>query len=309
MKRFAALLAIISLSTGCDFYQDVGDSTGDAASELEDATPSDAYLTDAAAGDPQPGRMTVTGRIHDLETGQPVSSANPTGQPCDASQPSTSGPCSLHFRLYDALPFANNPETATAIDFDGQDQHGGGALRDDGTFVAENIVPPQLGFLAIAVRDAGATDPWRVSAIMLPAQGGLLVTDLRLRALRASTDEMWTSSAGFPAGTDTFTERGVYLATYVDDNGHPVSGVKVTHSGSHDSAKDYYFGDIDPWTHTVIDPARDSTGPNGSALMVDVSLSPKSGSGNEVSGCAWPEDLGAAIPGVLFGQLREPYCQ
>lgn len=308
MTRYA--LALVLGLCACDLYQDVGDGPADGGNSI-DADTRDANLTDAIpanVGQPEPGRMSVTGRVYDLETGLPVSIATPNGDTCDLDNPTTSGPCSLRFALYDALAFANNPTGTPPIAFDSVHDSGYGALRDDGTFVAENIVPPQLGFLAIAVFDTGASDPWRMSWVAMPAQHGQLTTGVKLRALRTSTEQTWMNTADYPFGTATFSEVGVYLATFVDQNGLPVSGVKVTNAGAIEADKDYYFADTNPWTHTVIDPAQDATGANGSVLMVDVALSPKGGQESEPAGCDWPEDLGAAVPGTIMGQHRPAIC-
>lgn len=250
---------------------------------------------------PSGGKLSVCGRLHDIETSQPIVGAN-TGAACDPDVPEASGPCALELQFYDALQFAGDPTGATPLPYDRL------RVNDCGYFAAENIPAPALGFLGIGVDDAGSADSYALSGVAIASVAGAREPDLTLYATRRTTDEMWTTSAENPYGASTFSEHGVYVAIFLDENG-PVEGVVVTQNGSPQPASDYYFSDTDPLMRSTVDTSLTSTGPNGTALLGDSQLVNHSGTGGGIpANCQWPSNLADAIPGVVFIQERHLVC-
>lgn len=250
---------------------------------------------------PMPGRMTLCGEIRDVETDASIGPSG-TGELCVRGSPTASGPCSLQIDFFDALQFAQNPTGTNPI------MGGNVQLNDCGQFVASDIPPPALEFIAIGADDNenGSNDDYALAGVALPAAPNLLVRDITTYVVRKSTDAAWTSSAGNPLpGGQSFVDRGVYVPIFLHKD-NPVSGVVVLEADAPQTDEDYYFSDTSPTSRTTVDPGQTSTGANGSALLVDSELVMHSGQGSEgmLEGCEWPSDLADAIPGVAFVQVR-----
>jgi hypothetical protein len=159
--------------------------------------------------------------------------------------------------------------------------------------------------MAASVDDhPSAPDNAWLSAVFLATRANLQYDGLQLYSVRVSTDAQWTTSAGSPFGSASFGDRGTYLPIF-RHRGVPVAGVVVTENGLPQPSDDYYFSDQSATGRTTIDPARNSTSANGSALLVDSALVNHSGEGAQpASGCVWPSDLGDAIPGVYHVHVR-----
>lgn len=245
------------------------------------------------------GRVTVCGVLKDVETSAEVGEGG-TGALCDLENPTADGACSLEMKFYDALQFAQNPTGTAELPYDDL------KLNDCGHFVVQNVPAPALGFLAIGADDseAGSSDNYVLAGVALPVTGGQRIDDLDTYVVRQATDATWSGAVSLPGG-QSFVERGVYVPIFLH-KGQPVSGVVVTEGGSPQVAEDYYFSDTDPLSRSTVDPGQNSTGANGSALLVDSELVMHSGTGSEgmLEGCVWPSDLADAIPGVAFVQDR-----
>jgi hypothetical protein len=188
------------------------------------------------------------------------------------------------------VAFAANPAGSIPL------AHGGLRVDGCGRFRFEHLNPPGSGLAALTVDDAGAVHA--LSAHFLPLVASEVIEQFGALAVKASTVQMWTDSAGSPFGLATFAEYGVLFATY-RYHGSPAVGVTATRDGSPQPADDYYFSDTSEDSRGTIDPAQTSTGANGSALLVDSGLVTHSGTGGEIGGCAWTERLAATIAGVV----------
>jgi hypothetical protein len=259
---------------------------------------------------PQSGRMTVCGRLFDIATNQEIRGDNTTAR-CELDG-SGEGACKVELKYYDALAFANNPNGTPELGTDDDADDGTGDdvtyIDNCGRFKAHNVVPPQLGFLAVGSddHDRSSDDIYVRGGVALPAAANVRDPDVKLYVTTRETDMAWSSDVDL--GGQTFSEVGVYLPIFLHGDIR-VPGVKITNSGAVEAGKDYYFDDATADTITSVNPALDETGMNGAGLMVDVALSPKSGQGGEPAGCTWPEDLGVAIPGVVFIQERHAICE
>ncbi len=267
--------------------------TSDGAPAAIDAsTQDDADLVTCAGQGPQvcspmpcqpagAGMVRVCGRLVNLETSQPIAVADPLAACCDSAAPAPDGPCSLTIDTQEA----SMPPAPPVV-----------RINDCG-FYTLLARAPSAGYLTITVDDAGAIDDHAPTASSIPVSSGVVRSDLSLYALRRSTDEKWTQTAGDPFGGQTFSEIGVFVQIFVDDNGQPGVGVTSTANGS-PVADAYYFSDTDPALRATVAPGQSATGANGTALLVNTPLVNHSGTGGDLPvGCSWSSGLAGAIAG------------
>lgn len=250
---------------------------------------------------PDSGRITLCGRIWDAETDDPIAAAlNTPEMMCNPAAPTTDGPCSLRVRFFDALDFASNPATAMPI------------MPPEGVFTdgcnryrGHNMTRPQFGFIGIGVDDAPGITPAVPHRLTGVATANALATPgrgFKAYITRVSTDNLWTSTSGI--GGMTFAQRGV-LAIVFQYKGAPRAGVTVRRAGATIPADDYYFSDTTK-ARTMVSAALTMTGANGTGLVVNTdSPTAHDGIGAEPAGCQWPSNLAAAIPNVVFMQIKE----
>ena len=85
------------------------------------------------------------------------------------------------------------------------------------------------------------------------------------------------------------------------NGGLPSQGTKITRSPSGPAPPDdYYFANSSPFDRSTVDSTLESTGVNGTALMVNSVLVDHSGEGGELPGCLWPPDLAKSVPGLVL---------
>lgn len=244
---------------------------------------------------PSAGQMSICGRVLNVRNTLPLDDDVAEGGPAEG----------ILVSAYEPLSFADNPSATPPIMTVPADTCG--------RYVMENVQVPATGFIAIAVDDdpGSGEDLYLLTGIAFPAAAGTFsptvawVTELALV-------EAWGAAAG-----QDFVTEGVYLpiflnpevAPYPSDymEGTPVMGVKVTEGTTVFADRDFYFSDAEPLLRETIAPAQDSTGVNGSALMINTGLVNHGGTGGE-GDCSWPNNLGAAIGGVVFVQERHLEC-
>lgn len=295
--RFVVFACVVSV-VGCLRIVDLDDDderdaivvSGDASPQIDGAWDLDCAVPLPCPAPPA-GRATLCGRILDAETDEVVAAASPTRQACTGV--TTSGPCSLRVRYFDALDFAMNPTGAMPI------MPETSMVDDCGRFRATNMARATFGFIGIAVDDApGITpaEPHVLTGVTFTNALASEPTDVRAYATRVSTDQLWATGAGLT--NQSFGQRGVLLKVFVHQ-GQPVAGVTVRRNDAPVPADDSYFSDAGR-TRRMVDPARSATGPNGSVLVLNgPSPIEHGGTGSEPAGCQWPRNLGASIPGVV----------
>lgn len=241
------------------------------------------------------GKVTVCGRLADIETDAFLEAPAATGAACPGSA-TADGPCSVSIRFYDALDFASNPAGATPIVPESL------YVDDCGRYRATNLTPPSLGYLAAAVDDAsGTSDRHRLTAVAEATANAADLAALRTFVTRIETDTAWSTGAGL-AGP-SFADLGVVAAVFRwRELGR--AGVQITRNGSASTADDYYFSDASAARSTVA-AGQAVTGTNGGALFLGSSLVDHSGTGGEPPACQWPSRLVASIPGVVFVTLLD----
>lgn len=249
---------------------------------------------------PSAGKLTLCGRLVDTETGQVIEAPDATGAECDPEAPTASGPCSLRVRFYDALVFQMDPQGATPL--------AGEVMVDDcGRYRATDVSATSFGFVGAAVDDAnnnGAADVHLLTGVATADAMAVPARGFSLYVTRKTTEALWDAS-GSPPG-DGFAEEGV-LAMIFRHRGQPVAGVRARRGTPPNviPADDFYFSDPGT-TLTTVAPAQDTTGANGTVLVVNSGApATHDGVGAEPAGCRWPAALAATIPGVVFVQLKD----
>ncbi len=241
-----------------------------------------------------PNKVTVCGRFYNVENDQLIQAADPQVAECGTASAATDGPCALDLKFYDALDFAGNPQGAVPLAVESL------YVDDCGRYVATNISRPQLGFLGVGVDDkSGAPDTYELTGVAFPVSSGAVRNNTATYVMQKSTNTNWSSMVGL---SPTFVQRGVFASVYLYRN-MPVEDVTITDSNGARPNDDYYFTNTEATLRTLVT-ATGPTGPNGTALILNSSLVEHSGSGGEPSGCQWPSDLAASVPGLMFFNPR-----
>jgi hypothetical protein len=239
-----------------------------------------------------PGRVSVCGRVRDVETNAVLEQPGATGEPCDPDAPTADGPCSLRLAAYAALDFAGNPTGTPPLPTETY------RLDTCGRFVLGNVVRPTLGgYMGIGVHDASGTGDRLLSGAAFATQSAETRTGADVWSLRRTTDDAWQTSSGL-AG-ESFHTRGAVLLLFRHGD-EPVSGVTAIVGGTTVPSQDYYFSDSTPDSRTTVAPGQATTGLNGSALVTGTSLVNHGGDGGEPKGCHWVDALSTSIRGVML---------
>jgi hypothetical protein len=266
----------------------VGTGATDCASALPCAAPTD------------PNKVSVCGRIFDLEDSTPIDNGGGVTA------------ATVELRLYDPIAFLQNPATAQLLVTPPPhpDACGRFALRD--------VTVPGDGFVSIATEDAGMVrDLYAPGAIALQAVAGHTYDGLRAWLFRRTTDQMWSTSAGV---SPSFGTQGVWIPMYLAGSSlppfdaTPTRGVTIalknpsTGLRQTDATRDFYFTDTNPLVRRSAGNSTSptSTGANGTGLFINLPYPPSTGSGTgaEPSGLCWAFDLTASPPGGAFVQEK-----
>jgi hypothetical protein len=244
---------------------------------------------------PNAGRMTVCGRLWDVETEDVVAATAPIGAACSGI--TSDGPCSLSVRFFDALDYASNPQGAVPVPAESV------VVDDCGRYRATNLPNPTFGFLAVVTDDAsGEPDDHAPTGIALATAQGQPARGLRAYATRRATDAAWTASTGLTGMS--FATRGVLVAVFAHGT-TPIAGVQIRASTTPvAAASTFTFSDTGA-TRALAVAQPEVTGANGSVLVIDQPTPvPFDGAGGEPATCQWPSSLAAAIPGSVFVQHK-----
>jgi hypothetical protein len=269
----------------------IGTGAGGCAAKLPCPTP--------ASGD---NKQIICGQIYDFETGQPFAQAGATGVQCTPG--TTTGPCSLGIRAFDAVAFAMNPGGTAPLATDPV------YIDDCGRFKVPGIAQPGGPFIALAIDDATAGPGGTTNAVGIATTkgAGVATKDVEAFVVRGAVAGAW----GGPS-----LAAGIYAPVY---RGHRtgfdlVSGVTFTFGPGGqpppvptmtDANRDFYFAP-GATTRTTLDGAASATGANGTVLVSGATLTEAySGRSTLPGGCMWDIHAGAAIPGVVFVQIFRP---
>jgi hypothetical protein len=249
-----------------------------------------------------PGKMTICGRIFNVDDGSNFAAANPTATMCPAGNGATTGPCALQLNPYNAIDFAGNPSGASPLPASSI------YIDDCGRYKIVDITLGPASFVGIGLDDRSGLGPTGLtvtSGAAVPAAMGTAIKDLDLYVVKGTTIASWTASGGF---ANSILAGGVYLNVFKGASTGTTfaSGVTITRGGQMQPLDDYYFGANDAM-RTTIDPAANATGVNGTGIMVNSSsLGAHGATGGIPATCAWETKVGASIPGIVLVQTRRP---
>jgi hypothetical protein len=245
-----------------------------------DGATGDATECDNPRPVPPMGDVTICGRLLDLETTAPVTSAAP------------------EVRVFDLAELRDNPVGAVELALVEPDECGWFYTTIDAV----------AGWTVVHTGDVtGIGGGYRRVTTLVPTLMPGQKVEVNAFVLRAATDDDWSSDAGLVAAT--FADFGAVLAIYVDITetpmwpfqGAPVSGVTMLADGGTHAADDFYFSDSDALARSNIAPAQATTGANGAGLMRGtVVLTTYSG---QRAGCSFNEAQGLPIPTAV--QVQE----
>ncbi len=268
----------------------IGTGAGGCSARLACPAPSDAT------------KQTICGRIYDFANNQPFATAGATGEMCSTA--TTTGPCSLAIKAYEAATFAGSNGAA------GQLPTGEVYIDDCGRFRVSDITMPATPLIALGVDDVDATKAGPAgttnAAGVATAKGVATTRDVELFVVSGATLAGWgPNTANGPLFDAT---NGIFAPIY---RGHRTgtdlaSGVTVTRNGATDAAHDYYFTDIA--TRTALDMVN-ATSSNGGALYTITNqqlTDAYSGMGGLPAGCTWDLHAGASVKFVVFVQIFRP---
>lgn len=250
---------------------------------------------------PEAGKMTICGRILELENDSPVVDPAAQQQACAGGAGTPTGPCSLGIRPFDAVAFASNPQGATPLAV-------AETLMDAcGRFRLTNITITNVTYVGLGLDDRTQPGPAGntvTTGVAVQAAAGSVVRGLDVFTVKPATIAMWTQTAGL---AQSILAGGVYVSLFrAGKTGLAgAADVVVTRGSMPAPADDYYFA-ANESTRVAIDRTASKTGKNGAALLVGSALGPHGGAGGLPATCAWEPKVGAAVPGVVLVQSRRP---
>jgi hypothetical protein len=297
MKRLATVL-VLALA-GCD---DRGAEATPDASSFADAQVIDGSpfpFADADPGPfcelptitchaPEPGRMTICGRVLDAETSQP---ARPAGRPAYA------------LGTMPAAGFALDPGAAELT-----------ATTDPcGQFELRDVEVPADGRVVVVADDSGPDDAYRLTATALQAIPDGFNAFGAVFLARETSEDAWSSSAGMT--TTSFGDEGGLLLLFLDNTiasgaptlpGSPTKGVTVQRDAAAIGDDDFYFGNTDQAFRSTVAAGLSKTGANGAVLVRATAGAVYTGVGAEPGGYRWPSVTLEPTPGAITVQLLMP---
>lgn len=259
---------------------------------------------------PSGGHQTVCGRLYNFEDNEPLAATGATGTRCNPAMPSADGPCAVILVAYDAIQFANSPTTAQPKAT--EDTY----VDDCGRWRLTNIETPASGFVGFGIDDivpanrgpGGTTNTVGV-ATATAASGS--INNLEGYIVKPSTTAGWQSSGGPSIATGYYAPvfRANRMGFAAQD------GVVVVKQAGPVMANDFYF-QASQTTRTTIDPARNFTGANGTALVTMASLADVGYSGVPAAAgmglppeCKYPGLPGVTLAGIVFISIFRPIDQ
>lgn len=257
---------------------------------------------------PASGKQTVCGRLYNFEDNEPLQATGATGTRCNPAMPSADGPCAVILVAYDAIQFAGNPTMATPRPT--EDTY----VDDCGRWRLTNIDTPTNGFIGFGIDDivpanrgpGGTTNT--VGIATANATNGGSINNLEGYIVKPATTASWQSSGGPSIAT------GYYAPVFrANRTGFAAQdGVVVVRQAGPVMNNDFYF-QASQTTRTTVDPARNFTGANGTALVTGASLSDVGYSGVPAGSgmglppeCKYPGLPGVTLQGIVFISIFRP---
>lgn len=250
-----------------------------------------------------PGTMLDTGTNSCVPTG----STEPLPKPCDAMQPmgkfcvngvirylkdnTVAKGVTLEVRAVNPIDFLFNPQTPPQQT----------VTTSDGTYTMNGLADQSgMGLIAFGTTDPGSSVYMLTGAgLDMVGAGGKYRVDLYV--VEKSLVAMWDQQAGL-SGTETFEEKGAYLAKFIDKprgqeaSAKPVAGVVLTMMGA--KAADQYFfkGNLSTIDTSLM--ATDAM--TGAAVQRVIPMALTNYSGMASGGLLFETLPGGSLKGVVF---------
>lgn len=259
---------------------------------------------------PSAGKQTVCGRLYNFEDNEPLAAMGATGTRCNPAMPSADGPCAVILVAYDALEFAGNPTTAEprpTVDT---------YVDDCGRWRLTDIDTPTGPFIGFGIDDivpgnrgpGGTTNTVGIATASVTSGS---INNLEAYIVKPSTTASWQATGGPSIATGYYAP--VYRANRTGFAGQ--DGVVVVRQAGPVPANDFYFS-ASQVTRTTVDPARNFTGANGTALVTMASLADVGYSGVPAGAgmglppeCRYVGAPGVTLPGIVFISIFRPTDQ
>jgi hypothetical protein len=260
---------------------------------------------------PQPasGKQTICGQLYNLENNELFTAADSTGARCDPAMPATAGPCALRINAYDAIAFANNPNTPPLV-------VGDTFIDECGRYRITDITPPTGSpFIALGIDDvdptkAGPGGVTNAAGLAQPNVPDMALKDIEAFVVPATTTTKWAQTGGPTLATGIYamifrqrrapsrlTQAGVTVLKGVPPNFAPTP------------TTDNYFVNTDVQRERV-DMAANVTGANGTALVAPAALTDGAFTGLPTgvlpAECRWSAHPAQTVMGVVFVQILRP---
>lgn len=239
---------------------------------------------------PNATTVCITGTVKDFVTQAAVV------DPAERSQ--------LKIRVYDPIAFATNPTGTQPLAV--------ADIEDMGCFVADGVVRPSSGLIALAVDDADNTasgpDQFVTMGIGAQLQPSKNVSGVSAFRLLNTQLDAWQAQigAGLPAGCNGLRGCGMWIGHYLDAMGMPVTNARPTRPGDDPAPDNVFCFGADRTTLT----AGDVTGATGLCAISPDTVESHGGA-CATGGCMcgsvpcspqWPTATGGTTPGVVFYQ-------
>lgn len=238
--RWRIAIALLVPLAACEATGDPG-VPPDAFGPFPDAgmTPCEVDLECPA---PEADKLTVCGRLYDVEWGTPISGF-------------------LHADFHDSASYADDPLADPVLSRE--------MYRYDacGRFIASGLTPPATGSLTIVVDDSpqGFPEDHVPTLVVVPVEAGNAYPAIPAWTLASWTESTWAG----PIGAN-IRDPGTELVIHRVD-GVPAAGVAIDiGTGSPQDA--YAFGDNSVDSHTQIAPGVTTTGLNGAELRLGTAV-------------------------------------
>ncbi len=261
---------------------------------------------------PAPGgtKMTICGQLYDFENGQKFA-GEATGARCDATSPTTTGPCALQVLAFDALVYGKNQTMGNITPTGSNDLY----IDDCGRFRVANIETGTAGpFIGLGFTEAGKLPQRPVDQLTVTATTGFAIQRAPGKGVdknegfivKPTTIMSWQNSGGPPLSGGIYV--GIFRAHKLGSGNafDPQPGVKFTKSNNLIPGQDYYFTPA-ATTNTTILTTSDVTGMTGAGLLTGTSVDDAtaySGTGGITSAnCTWENHAAANLANIVFFQI------
>src|SRR5262245_10076515 len=117
--------------------------------------------------------------------------------------------------VFDPIAFSTNPGSTLPLKVT--------AIENQGCFLADGIVRPSSGLIAVAIDDDSGDATFETIAVGAILEPNANVTGMKAYALKHSDVAAWQQNVTLPAGCSSLTQCGVWIGLFLDAGLHPVA--------------------------------------------------------------------------------------